>query len=277
MTDMQDHKGEIKIDALPAGEYVLVASTGKDLSNAKTIIGARRLYISSISYVNNNDNFFVLNRDNGQPVVNAAVQVFQQKYDYKTSRYIREKLKLYTTNANGYFRMEKRKENNYSNNYYLDITYNNDRLYLDEQTNYYYYNTEAPPAADDEETEIDLNTFTYLFTDRGIYRPGQTVFFKGIAIVTEKDKKSTVRTKYRTQVYLFDANGQKTDSLVAETNEYGSFSGKFQLPQGVLNGEFSIQMPSGRGTSTIRVEEYKRPKFYVEYEPLKGTYKVNDK
>ena len=55
------------------------------------------------------DDFFVLNRDNGQPLASAAVQVWEQKYDYKISRYIKEKGKLYKTDANGFFRMEKKK------------------------------------------------------------------------------------------------------------------------------------------------------------------------
>ena len=107
--DLQQHSAEIKMDALPAGEYILLASTDKDFSGKKTILGARFFYVSGISYVNNNDDFFVLNRDNGQPLAKAAVQVWEQKYDYKQSKYIKEKGKLYTTDANGYFRMEKQK------------------------------------------------------------------------------------------------------------------------------------------------------------------------
>ena len=107
--DLQQHSAEIKIDALPAGEYLLVASTDKDFSGKKTILGARLFYVSNISFVNNDDDFFVLNRDNGQPLANAAVQVWEQKYDYKTSKYIKEKGKLYKTDANGFFRNGKTK------------------------------------------------------------------------------------------------------------------------------------------------------------------------
>ena len=66
--DMQQHSAEIKVDALPAGDYLLVASTDKDFSGKKTILGARFFYVSNISYVNNSNDFFVLNRDNGQPL-----------------------------------------------------------------------------------------------------------------------------------------------------------------------------------------------------------------
>src|SRR4030095_10164908 len=66
-------------------------------------------------------------------------------------------------------------------------------------------------------------------------------------------------------------------SIKVKANEYGSFSGKFQLPSGGLNGQFSIYIKENIAITQFRVEEYKRPKFMVEYEKLKGTYKVNDK
>src|SRR5438552_9021712 len=67
------------------------------------------------------------------------------------------------------------------------------------------------------------------------------------------------------------------DSMKVKTNDYGSFSGKFQLPQSGLNGDFTLLMKDDEGSTNISVEEYKRPKFYVDYEKLKVTYKVNDK
>ncbi|MGZ8559338.1 MAG: alpha-2-macroglobulin family protein, partial [Chitinophagaceae bacterium] len=65
--DLQQHSAEIKIEALPAGEYLLVAGTDKNFNNKKTLVGARLFYVSNISFVNNADDYFVLNRDNGQP------------------------------------------------------------------------------------------------------------------------------------------------------------------------------------------------------------------
>jgi hypothetical protein len=276
--DMQEHLVEIKADGLPIGEYLLVAATGKDFSGDQTVVGARFFYVSSISFVNNDADFFVLNRDDGQPLGGASVQAWERNYDYKTSGYIKSKGKLYKADSNGFFRMDKKKDNDYSNNYYLDITYSNDHLFLNDPVEYYYYyNAEPPPPPANGEKEIDRNTFTYLFTDRSIYRPGQIVFVKGISIVTGKENKRSIRDNYKTWVYLLNANYQKIDSLNVQTNDNGTFSGKFQLPQGVLNGLFRIQMKLNRGEQEIRVEEYKRPKFSVDYEPLKGTYKVNDK
>src|SRR5678815_3344295 len=78
-------------------------------------------------------------------------------------------------------------------------------------------------------------------------------------------------------VFLRDANYQLIDSMKVTTNDYGSFSGKFQLPQSGLNGQFTIFVKDNKGSANFSLEEYKRPKFYVDYEKLKGTYKVNDK
>ena len=272
--DMQQHGTEIKIDALPAGEYILTASDEKDFSGKKTIIGARLFHVSGISYVNNVDDFFVLNRDNGQPLAKAAVQVWEQKYDYKQSKYIKEKGKTYTTDGNGFFKMDnpKKDNNSYSNySYLLDVTHNNERLFMNDLVyNYYYYNNNP------EEPKVSASV--YLFTDRSIYRPGQTVYFKGIVLTrNSKEKGGHVQSNYQTTVILRDANYKDVDSIKLKTNEYGSFNGKFQLPQSGLNGQFTLYTRNDAGNAGIKVEEYKRPKFYVDYEPIKGTYKVNDK
>ena len=271
--DLQEHGTEMKVEGLPAGEYILLASDNKDFNGKKSILGARYFYVSGISYVNSSNDYFVLNRDNGQALSNAGVQVWEQRYDYAQSKYVKEKGKNYTTDANGFFRMEKRKRepNNYgSYTYLLDITHNNDRLFMNEFVyDYYYTNT------DTEEPKVTNSI--HLFTDRSIYRPGQSLYFKGIVLTSnKKEKTGSVKTKYSTTVYLRDANYKDIDSIKVTTNEYGSFNGTFRLPQSGLNGQFSVYTKADNGLAGIRVEEYKRPKFYVEYEPIKGTYKVND-
>ncbi|MBK9465066.1 MAG: alpha-2-macroglobulin [Chitinophagaceae bacterium] len=273
--DLQQHSTEVKIEGLPIGEYLLAASSDKDFDGTKTILGARLFYVSAISYTNNTDDFFVLNRDNGQPLAKAAVQVWEQKYDYKQSQYVKEKGKTYTTDANGFFKMDKvrRDGNGYSNySYLLDITHNNDKLFMNDLVFNYYYTNESV----NEESKV--TTSIHLFTDRSLYRPGQTVYFKGIVLSRNaKEKKGGVRTDYATTIILRDANYKNIDTLKVKTNDFGSFNGKFQLPQTGMNGQFTIYTKTDNGNAGFKVEEYKRPKFYVDYEPIKGTYKVNDK
>ena len=272
--DYQQHSTEIKVESLPPGEYILLAADKPDLSGSRTILGARFFYVSLISYVNTGNDFFVLNRDNGQPLSKATVQVWEQRYDYKLSKYIKEKGKAYTTDVNGFFRMEKRtrENNNYSSySYLLDVSFNNEHLFMDDLVSEYYYSNTAPE-------EVKPITSLFFFTDRSLYRPGQTVYFKGIVVTRNLiEKTGGVLTGYETTVYLRDANYKDIDSLKIKTNEYGSFNGKFSLPQTGLNGQFSIHTKGDQGNGFFKVEEYKRPKFYVDYEPIKGTYKVNDK
>ncbi len=271
--DFQTHSTEINVDPLPAGEYILVASDKNDFSGKKTIIGAQLFYVSNISFVYNDDDYFVLNREDGQPLKRADIQIWEQKYNYQSSKYEKEKGKSFIADVNGFFKLEKTNKpktgyNNYS--YLLDIKYGNDRLFMNDLLyNNYYYNQQP--------NESKPITSIHFFTDRAIYRPGQTIYFKGIVLNSNpKEKTGGVLENFSTTVFLRDANYKDIDSLKLKTNEYGSFNGKFQLPQTGLNGQFTLYTKKDGGNVGFKVEEYKRPKFYVDYEPVKGTYKVND-
>ena len=272
--DYQQHAVEIKVDALPSGEYILLAASDNFSNNA--VIGARLFYVSNISFVNQNNNYFVLHRETGQPLAAAIVQTWEQFYDSKNYKYSIVKGSQYKTDANGFFQIpgnEINNKNNRRDNNKLEISWNNERLFMDDWLyNYNYYRN--PEVKDD--TEVSQRRI-FFFTDRSIYRPGQTVYFKAIAIIRDKEKENKILQNFSTTVYLRDANNQLLDSFTLLTNEFGSISGKFQLPSSGLNGQYNIQEKEGKGQAEFSVEEYKRPKFYVEYEKLKGTYKVNDK
>ncbi len=105
-----------------------------------------------------------------------------------------------------------------------------------------------------------------LFTDRGIYRPGQTVFFKGIAYVESTDNPHVVAGQTFT-VSFRDANNKEIANKAYKTNEFGSFNGEFTIPKQGLSGTFTVNC--NNVNTYIRVEEYKRPTFEVEIEPLK--------
>ena len=119
---------------------------------------------------------------------------------------------------------------------------------------------------------------TYIFTDRTLYRPGQTVYYKGIVV------RNTTMGYYNTvsqgvaanveeRVVLKDANGQDIAKEEKTTNDYGSFSGSFTLPTSGLNGTLRIQCK--HGSTSIQVEEYKRPTFEVEMEQPKEQFKID--
>ena len=103
-----------------------------------------------------------------------------------------------------------------------------------------------------------------LFTDRSIYRPGQTVYLKGIAYEINKDETQALPNKTYT-ISLRDANDKEVANRRLTTNAFGSFSGEFQLPHGLLNGVFTLRSDSDHAGISIRVEEYKRPTFDIRF------------
>jgi uncharacterized protein YfaS (alpha-2-macroglobulin family) len=266
--DHQVHKAEIKIPKLPVGTYVLIASANEQFSTTENSLSAQYIHVSALAWIHNGNDFFVVNRESGQPIQKANVQVWKQGYNYKTSKYELLKGEKFTTDVNGHFKLSKADD---SYNYRLDVNVDKDRLFLDEQI--YSYQWQGKETKADEEKSRKV----FLFSDRSIYRPGQTVYFKGIVIANDAvTGKPKVVSNYKTTLYLYDANYQKTDSITLTTNEFGSCNGSFIIPQGSLNGQFSIRHEKTNSAVYFSVEEYKRPKFYVEYQPLKGTYKIGD-
>ncbi len=265
--DYQNHSTEIKVDALGNGAYFILASLDANFSLQKNIIARQLTYVSNISYIKNNTGeYYVLNRDNGQPYNNAQVQVWQTKYNYTKSENEGIKAENYTTDKNGLFKLIKSKE---YRNILLQIKAGADELFLDENNYTAYYNSY-------QQSEI-IKPVTFLFTDRSIYRPGQTVYFKGIVIKKgSRSNETAIIPSFVTTVQLKDANNQKVGEVQMITNEFGSYHGTFKLPEGSLNGQFSLYDTSTKTSQYFSVEEYKRPKFFVEVQKPKGTYRLLD-
>lgn len=266
LTDFQEHAAEIKIDGLSSGIYFILASVDENFALTKNIIAKQVIYVSNISYIHNNNNeYYVLHRDNGQPLPNTQVQVWETKYNYQNGNDDEIKAEKYTTDKNGMFKMKDSKD---YRNVLLQLKNGTDELFMDDNEGYNTYNSYETPEA---------KPVTFLFTDRSIYRPGQTLYFKGIVIKNQKDAgKSAVVPGYSTKIILRNANYQKVTSLDVTSNEFGSFSGTFKLPEGALNGQFNIFDSTNNATEAFNVEEYKRPKFFTEIQKPKGTYRLND-
>ncbi|HEV8084517.1 MAG TPA: alpha-2-macroglobulin family protein [Chitinophagaceae bacterium] len=278
--DYLSHSVEIKIDALPVGEYAILGSASGDFSLDKNPLAAQYFYVSDISFINSGLRYFVLNRTTGQPLAGAKVQVWSQQYDYNNRDNKLVKRELLTTDKNGYIKLGV-PEKDENRNVRLEINYRKDRLFLDDlQYTYNYYGSanDGDDYEDQKEYNED-NAKVFLFTDRSIYRPGQLVYFKGIGVTKDWKTKNPVllQSKDSVTIILNDANSQKIDSIKLLLNEFGSFNGKFRLPENKLNGEFQIEVNNYENSSTaFSVEEYKRPKFYTEFNTIKGSYRVND-
>jgi len=115
------------------------------------------------------------------------------------------------------------------------------------------------------------------FTDRSLYRPGQTISFKGIVFRTDPaNDKYEVLPNHAVVVQLTDVNGQEVARLDLKSNDYGSISGSFTAPRDRLTGRMRIAAVGIPGGTAVNVEEYKRPKFKVEVEAPKDAFKLND-
>ncbi|MEO5984675.1 MAG: alpha-2-macroglobulin family protein, partial [Ferruginibacter sp.] len=267
--DYQQHATEVKIESLEPGIYFIIASIRPDFSLSDNIMARMVTHVSSIGYIiNNKKEMYVVERDLGTPLKGADVQLWSSQYNYTTRNYEEVKKEKYTSDENGLVKINpavNKSGGNYQS--FLEVKHNNQDLFTDD-TYYAYdqYDTYQNKAA----------KRTFFFTDRSIYRPGQTVFFKGILVQGAADKKSTILSGLRTTVTLQDANGQKAGSIQLQTNDYGSYNSSFKLPEGLINGQFSLFDSVSKTSHYFNVEEYKRPKFFVEIQKPTGTYRLND-
>ncbi len=264
--DFKNHTTEILHEKLPVGHYILFISDNDKYSYNEALASYKSFFVSNISHIKQKQSdgsykVLVLNRSTGKAIPGVQCQTWFSKYNYSTRKYVRVDGKKYTTDNNGTFYMDAVKSRS-SQSWFFDFTHNNDFLSTDRSTYVYYYKQESK-----------FYTSTKFFTDRAIYRPGQKIYFKGISIETN-GKKNEIKTGFSTTVTLYDVNRQKVSDLKVTTNEYGTFSGSFDIPLGLLNGQFRIECQSG--THYISVEEYKRPKFEVKMLPFDGDYMLND-
>jgi len=258
--DYQVHTSEVLLPKLNNGNYIVFAS----LKNNEDIMGFSTIQVTNMAMVENETNtyktFQIINRNNGAPISNANVEL-----SYYNNR--KTRTEQFTTDVNGEIKLEKT-SNRYSN-IAAKVTYENDIAYFGN----YYTNRYYKPAKE----KIQYKAF--LFTDRSIYRPGQTLYFKGIAIET-KDNKSEVLANENITITLHNVNGENVKQLELTTNEFGSVSGEFILPNSGLTGDYNIDVSSKTrliyGAQWVSVEEYKRPKFETKFPPITETFKVND-
>jgi TonB-dependent SusC/RagA subfamily outer membrane receptor len=283
--DYQEHSTELVIPALASGNYLIVASENsvRDVKTIFAFTSVRATDIGMLHFSDDSDQslrFQVVNRNNGQPIAGAGVHLFSNEANDKGVRIDGYR----TTDRNGFVSFEKFSDGSWYLN--TDVTYLGDTTRF-EGYHHYSYNYRKRENEDDE----DASAATFVFTDRSIYRPGQTVFFKAILIKTKKEKSSVVPGEY-VELILEDVNGTEVASKRLKTNSFGSVSGEFKLPNNGLTGEYTLyadedveadskfwenaSLDFQYNEQTISVEEYKRPTFEVTFKPATGTYKVND-
>ncbi|MBK7127747.1 MAG: hypothetical protein IPH66_00075 [Crocinitomicaceae bacterium] len=263
--DYQNHSTELLLPELGKGFYFVIISTDPSFADSKNAFAFMPMWVTNITYQNRttkeNNQIMVSDRASGKPMVGAKVNVTYEEYNYKLRFYEQKTLGNFTTDENGLVEYPLGED---YRTYMISVTHNGE-VYAPNQGiysyNYYSY------------YDYQQEVYTYFFTDRKLYRPGQPIYFKGICVsYSGKDRK--VLADYTSSVALYDANGQEIKRQDFTTNKFGSFEGTFNAPYDVLTGNMTISNSSG--SAYFRVEEYKRPKFEVTMNPVEGEVKVNE-
>ncbi|MCK5538692.1 MAG: hypothetical protein KAI79_17845, partial [Bacteroidales bacterium] len=262
--DFRPHSVEFILDSLTIGKYVIFVSDNANFEYKKALSSYQFLKVSNLSYLvqpinRNKVQISVLDRHLGSGIEAVNVNAFSREYEYRKSKYKTVDLGRFETDKNGQVIFEYNKEQ--YTNVHFDFNKKGDKLSTHRN---YYVNAAAKPS--------NWNIKTHLFTDRAMYRPGQIVYFKGIMIKSNGQINEIIadNSSFAT---LIDFNGQEHGELKVKSNEYGTFSGQFVLPQGQLNGRYNIE--TDYGSVSFSVEEYKRPKFEVEILPFTKNYTLD--
>ena len=255
--DYQKKNSEVIIDALPVGNYVILGGDNEDVLDIKknriqSICQIQSTNISIMKSQEMEDNcvFYVLDRKSGEGIANADIKL-ADRYRKINEKYKSDKYGAVVIPA---------QNNSYNAEYTISV--GDDKVFL-------YGSIPAANKADNTES-----SHTQIFTDRAIYRPGQTIYWKVIAY-QGSNKESKVSANKSLRLAINDVNRKCIHDITIKTNEYGSASGEFQIPTGLANGEFTIICEGCN--HRVSVEEYKRPKFEVSFGNVDGEVRIGGK
>ena len=260
--DYQEVKDSIEIGGnLPLGAYLMeVTSDNTSIAPQRELFYVSNLAVMIQQLPDDKHRYVVVNATDGQPIAGAKIELYDQRYDFKTKKDKRIVHARLTTDENGeaYFK---------NVDGMVLISTNNDKftpardIYLS-RTRYY--------------ERKDDKIKHQLFTDRSIYRPGQTVHASAISYIVKKGLDASVPGKsMELNFILRDANWKQVAEQKATTDEYGTASVDFELPKEGQTGLYSISV-NGMVTKYVRVEEYKRPTFEITFPKVNEKYNWGD-
>lgn len=261
--DYQEHSTEILLPELPNGYYIILAAPKGAEGNTFAFSPVQVTDLALLeTQTTDSHNYQVIDRNNGKPLTKAKVSFhYRPGYDKAFTT------KVIFTDDMGQVPLPRNSD--YKNNINIKVSHKNQVAHFND-----FY---VPRRYDSTQETTTYPCF--LFTDRSIYRPGQTVYFKGIAL-KRTDKVSEVLAQGKIKVALKDVNHQEVAVQEFISNDFGSFSGAFIIPNNGLTGNYFLEATSTEfninGYLSISVEEYKRPKFEAKFKPVSDTYRVND-
>ncbi|MBP3776656.1 MAG: alpha-2-macroglobulin [Prevotella sp.] len=252
--DYEEFEDSIQLAGLPNGVYVLEFSSVPNTEVARALYHVTNLRVLAIGRQKANMRYVVVNAETGKPVKGAKVRVEASGYDDKENR------KTLTTDAKG--------ETNYT---FTKGTWHSIYVSTDDDT--------ACPSISSGDNFVYNNDnsrreYTKIYTDRAIYRPGQTVQMAAVIYAVENYIESSVVADKKVTAQLRDANYKVIAEQELITDAFGKCSASFVLPTGTKKGFFSIRLNGS--SESFKVEEYKRPTFELSFSEYKESYKAGD-
>jgi len=237
--------------SMPAGDFrVYVEAKG---AQGDIIVHVTSMYAFSYALPDGSRWAVVCDVETGQPISGCTVEgTWSERVNGKWT----DQKETHTTDAQGRVQLGKKVEQVSAR-----------RSETDKTTAFYLNNWRDRDRNEDWERDYSV------FTDRGAYRPGQTVHAAGLAYAQKGD---SVRAKEHVKVTfrLLDANGKEVAKAEATTDAMGMAWADLTIPKDRLNGMWTVKME--RGSASIRVEEYKRPTFQTEILPVEGNFALGD-
>ncbi|NJN77694.1 MAG: hypothetical protein HC803_04660 [Saprospiraceae bacterium] len=267
--DFRPHSLEFKVEGLNNGLYYVLISDNADFSYKNHAVGYTNVHISNLAFAQRKDDkdktvFILTNRTTGEPQKDVEAEYFTQEYNRTKQEYIYKSIGKQTSDERGFINANA----NANRSFQVKFSKGDDILYFNDSYSNYEYGRNK-----------ESNIITHIFLDRAIYRPGQTIYFKGLAVKSESDSKiPEIVTNEKVTVQFLDVNYQEVEKVELQTNEFGTFNGSFTAPQGGLLGQMRIQtsIKGYSGSKFFSVEEYKRPKFEVTFNPVEGSFKLDE-
>lgn len=259
--DYKVHSTRIALKPLTMGRYAIMTSTAPfdRLEKDKDVVSYTEVSVSANVIILGENKLRAYNRTTGEPLVNKRIRVSNSISNKRDKNYWET---VITTDSKGEHTLA------------LDMQ-SSQRIYSIDGEDVFYRNYYYNPRKDKYSDDVE-SISSKLFTDRGIYRPGQTVYFK--AILTEiKGLTEKVSTNVKYTVELVNTNNEVINSIDAISNEFGSLQGAFALPASGKLGNFYIRVKGIGGSKMFKVEEYKRPKFEVTMDRVTESFQLNEK
>lgn len=263
--DYFNHSTELDLPPLANGNYTIIFSKDESFDFTNNLLQGISISVSNLAYFNHrepaqsNMNLYVVNRSNGQPENNVEVKLYQSFWSNRRQAKLISSLQ---TNINGMVQHPLQDYQN--NNFFYVIKKDKDILYeLQEE---YFYN-------DNSYHQEHLSDHYPLFLDREIYRPCQTIYFKGIAYQSSNKANPKILSNKDIEIIFRDANYQEIAKKNFKTNEFGTFHGDFTAPKTGLLGRMTLTV-NNNTSKEVRIEEYKRPSFEVLFDTFRQQVKL---